>query len=219
MTFSQIEKKLIREMVANRDLVCLENLLDSHLKDGYSIYVDSQKSKLLIDDNIDTNTAISESIRLYRLIIAILFLLDNLENNKLIYSMKINSGVFPKDFGKCDTSKSYNVIDLFGDIRWIGLFEYYLNREILASEDLISLVANDFLTEEEKKFNKQYIAIWAGIILAFLGAIASPFIQNALDDKNQKECNCSIDINHELKNITDKNNSTLQESNVESRKK
>lgn len=215
MTFSETEKKLVKEIITNKGLVSLENLLDSHLKNGYSIYADIQTSKIWFDSNIKMHSAISESEKLYRLVTSILFLLNNLEKHRLIYTMKINSGVFPKKFGKCNINLTYSEIDLFDDICWLNLLKYYLNREILASEDLILLVKNDFSTEEEIKFKKQLIATWAGIILAFIGAIASPYIQNALEVKSQKECNCDLKIDHEPKIHVGKNNSITKQSKIE----
>jgi len=197
--FTKIEKEFISYLVAaergQRNVMCF---LDKHLeKTVLRLNFENNTGEYLFEAQNATDEVFGWIINkiedLQELIAVIIGLIVYLKNNGYIapYSITPNKWSEVHDFGR-GVQENLKIPSPFPDEEIVKLLIEYAFKEIVPLEPLKDLVQNKYVSQEDRRFNKQYMQAWAGIVVAILLGIYGIF-SNSISSKEQKELSKSLD--------------------------
>ena len=175
-TFSPFEKKIINKIANDTNLGRnITNILDEYLMKT-CIFIDNTAGSVDLKFEIKENQPTQEekdwilNQRLKEIqiqIIQILNLLKYLEKNGFITTYKTTNVSQPTiKFGRCAGSNymSYS----FPDPKIKALLLEYVEMTIEPNLDLIDIIAYDYQTKDERRYNNQKHQAWIAIIIAVI---------------------------------------------------
>jgi len=182
--FNQEEQGIIRRLLASdgfsRNFL---NLIDSRTLVGVRVLVDTKNLSARFwfesDGNSPSEAEFEYMFRRYKeiseLVILYLGLFRYLEHNDLAVSYTpALSNPDEVVFGMGDVNRPFHELTFIDKTIPRLIAEYYL-KEIIPSHTLRILVENDFVSEDEKRFQSQIKSTWTAIVVSIVIGVASIF--------------------------------------------